>query len=157
VQVPDTLDYLLGSWRVERRIEDRLSSLTGLFAGSATVTAAPGPPDDPKPSTEAPLVYYSEVGTLRWDGHDIPSGRILVVTPSESGRAVLRFPDGRHFVDIDLRYGGCDARHVCGDDVYVIELTVHSQCLYEESWRVRGPRKDYAANAIHERAIPKLR
>jgi len=157
VQVPDTVGYLLGSWRVERRIEDRLSSLTGLFVGSATVTGAPGPPDDPKPSTEAPLVYYREVGTLRWDAHDIPSGRILVVIPSEFGGAVLRFPDGRHFVDIDLRYGWSDARHVCGDDVYVIDLTVHSQCLYEESWRVRGPHKDYTAHAIHERAIPKLR
>lgn len=157
MHVDDTLSYLLGSWSVERRIEDRRSSQIGFFAGSATVTGGPGEADDPIRSTGPPRVYYREAGTLRWAEHDVPSRRILLAAACEAGGAVLRFPDGRHFVDIDLRCGGCEARHVCGEDVYVIALTVRSQGCYEERWRVQGPRKDYTATAIHERAVAKLR
>ncbi|MGC8513644.1 MAG: DUF6314 family protein [Acidimicrobiales bacterium] len=163
MKVPDTLSYLLGSWSVERRIDDQLSGQTGLFAGSGSFAGSAAVGDQPCASVDATpppapsCAYYREVGTLRWHGRDVSCGRLLVVTATEAGGAALRFPDGRHFVDVDLRFEDCEERHYCGDDVYLIAFTVHSEGCYKETWQVRGPRKDYTATAIHKRTIPKLR
>ncbi len=164
MDVPDAFNYLLGSWSVERRIDDRLSRRIGRFAGSGSFTWSAAADDElravvgvtvpPAPSTAC----YREAGTLRWHGRDVPCGRVLVATPTDAGGAALRFQDGRHFIDVDLRFGVCEERHCCGDDLYLITFRVHSEGCYEETWQVRGPRKDYTATAIHhKRSSPKLR
>ena len=101
---------------------------------------------------ELPHARYREIGRLRWSGQEMSCERGLLIAPIGGGRVALSFPDGRHFVDVDLRQGTCDVRHDCGADTYDISFVVRSESLYEERWQVKGPSKDYEARARYQRA-----
>ena len=156
MEVVDTYGYLLGVWNVERMIEDYRCGESGVFAGSVAVCQLDSqlsliPGAEAAPPRRRQAATYHETGTLRWSGTELACARRLLLADIREGRAALRFADGRHFVDLDLRTGGCEVRHDCGDDGYLIKFLVQSADSYEEHWEVKGPGKDYRADGIYRR------
>jgi hypothetical protein len=131
--VPDTLAFLRGRWRLERRLDDHRSGVCGTFTGEAEFAAT----DDPA------VLRYEENGELRFGGHTGPARRVLLLRELPDGAADVRFADGREFYVLDLRSGQWTARHGCGADSYVVSYLVRAPSLLEERWHVTGPSKAY--------------
>jgi hypothetical protein len=133
IPVPDTLAFLSGRWRLERRLSDHRSGVGGTFTGEAEFAAAGDPG----------VLRYEERGVLRFGGHTGPARRALLLRELPDGAADVRFADGREFHALDLRTGEWTARHGCGADEYVVSYLVLAPGLLEERWHVTGPRKAY--------------
>ncbi len=131
--VPDTLAFLRGRWRLERRLDDHRSGVCGTFTGDAEFAAT----DDPA------VLRYEERGELRFGGHTGPARRALLLRELPNGGADVRFADGREFYVLDLRSGMWTARHGCRADEYVVSYLVRAAGWLEEGWHVTGPRKAY--------------
>jgi hypothetical protein len=131
--VPDTLAFLRGRWRLERRLDDHRSGVCGTFTGDAEFAAT----DDPA------MLRYEERGELRFGGHAGPATRSLVCLGRPGGVVDVRFADGREFYVLDLRSGQWTARHGCGADEYVVSYQVRAAGRLEECWHVTGPLKAY--------------
>jgi Family of unknown function (DUF6314) len=133
IPVPDTLAFLRGRWRLERRLDDHRCGVRGTFTGDAEFAA-----------TEDPAVLrYAERGELRFGGRNGPATRTLVCIGRPGGAVDVRFADGREFYVLDLRPGRWTARHGCGEDTYVVSYLVRADGWLEERWHVTGPRKSY--------------
>jgi hypothetical protein len=131
--VPDTLAFLRGRWRLERRLSDHRSGVRGTFTGDADFAATPDPA----------VLRYVERGELRFGGHVGPATRALVCLGRPGGAVDVRFADGREFYRLDLGPGCCEAEHLCGRDRYTVMYRVLAQDLMEEHWQVAGPQKAY--------------
>jgi hypothetical protein len=131
--VPDTLAFLRGRWRLERRLDDHRAGVCGTFSGHAEFAATDNPA----------MLRYAERGELRFGGHTGPASRALLLRELPDGGADVRFPDGREFYVLDLRSGQWTARHACGADEYVVSYQVRAAAWLEECWHVTGPRKAY--------------
>ena len=131
--VADTLAFLRGRWRLERRLDDHRSGVCGTFTGDAVFAA----------TDDAAVLRYAERGELRFGGHAGPATRSLVFLGRPGGVADVRFADGREFYVLDLRSGMWTARHGCGADEYVVSYLVRAAGWLEERWQVTGPRKAY--------------
>jgi hypothetical protein len=142
--VPDTLAFLRGRWRLERRLDDQRSGVCGTFSGEAEFSAT----DDPA------VLRYEENGELRFGGHTGPARRVLLLRSLADGAADVRFADGRAFYVLDLRSGQWTARHGCGADTYVVSYLVLAPGLLEERWHVTGPRKSYDTLTTLRRVDP---
>ena len=131
--VPDTLAFLRGRWRLDRRLDDHRSGARGTFTGDAEFSAT----DDPG------VLRYAERGELCFGGHTGPARRALLLRGLPDGAADVRFADGRAFYVLDLRSGQWTARHGCGADEYRVSYLVRAPGWLEERWHVTGPRKSY--------------
>jgi hypothetical protein len=139
VDVADTFGFLLGAWQVSRSIEDRRAGISGSFEGSALLVVPSGWQD------RGVWARYDETGTLRFGGHQGPASRTLGYLRRPDGTVGVFFPDGRPYIDLDLRDGSCTCTHPCRGDSYQLEFIVHSLDELEERWVVHGPEKDYRA------------
>jgi Family of unknown function (DUF6314) len=146
--VTDTLDFLVGTWKVERSIEDHSSGLSGHFQGTAVLA---GVPQDAAAVTRA---SYQETGELRFGDHAGPARRGLDYVRAD-GAVMLYFADGRPYVDLDLRSGTWRAEHPCVADLYEVTTIVRSPDELRELWRVRGPDKNYDATTTLRRVTVK--
>ncbi len=133
-----SVDFLRGTWHVERTIEDAQGE-PGAFWGTATFT-----PDGDG-------LLFREVGTTRFGEIAAPASRQLSYAPRADGSIEVNFSDGHHFIEIVPAPASSDTHH-CGADLYEITTTVLAPDLYEERWRVRGPAKDYSATTLYRRA-----
>lgn len=133
--IEDTLAFMLGEWALERTLDDQRTGALGSFTGVATLTSADAGAHG----------AYAESGELRWGDHAGPAFRRLTFERLDGGAALLRFSDGRPYVELDLRSGTWQAVHDCGADRYEIETVVRAADVVQERWRVRGPAKDYTA------------
>lgn len=134
MQIADTLRFLLGGWTLERDLTDHRAGVAGRFAGTAVVVA--------QGAAEA---RYVEEGRLRLAGHESAARRVLRYARTATGAVLVSFADGRPFLELNLRDGGCTAIHPCVADRYALEFTVTAPDVLVERWRVRGPAKDYDA------------
>jgi hypothetical protein len=132
-----TLDFLRGSWRVDRLLADFRSGQRGTFAG----TAAFSPWIDRGPA-EGELAYH-EQGELRFGAHLGPASRSLLYRPVPDGSAEVLFADRRPFYRLDLRSGCWQAEHPCNRDLYAVTIRVLGPDCFTEHWRTSGPGKDY--------------
>lgn len=147
IAVPDTLAFLRGRWRLERRLDDHRSGTCGWFTGDAEFAATADPA----------VLRYTEQGELRFGGHTGPAGRTLICAGRPDGAVDVRFADGREFHRLDLGPGRCQARHDCGQDSYVVSYRVLAPDLLEEHWQVAGPRKAYdSVTALHRLDVSSL-
>jgi hypothetical protein len=134
-------DYLLGTWRVERTMEDAVLG-AGRFRGSATF------------SRRADGLAWHEVGRMELAGHAGPAHRDLLVAPAEGGAWEVRFGDGRPFHPLDLTTGACAVEHPCGEDHYTGEYAIRGPDAFEVRWHVHGPHKRQRLTTRYERVAP---
>jgi hypothetical protein len=139
VEVPDTLRFLLGTWRVQRLIDDHRSGDRGSFEGTAAMVLETSGRD----ALSDECALYSEVGELRWGSYSGAATRLLRYVGSSNERVAVNFADGRPFTDLDLSSGFWSGEHLCRSDRYEFETLVRSSQLIEERWRVSGPAKNY--------------
>jgi hypothetical protein len=139
VIVDDTLAFLLGSWSINRVIDDHRDASRSRFTGVAHVTAAGAGAD------------YSEAGRMQRGSHVGPARRRLQFADRGDGTVRVDFQDGRPFLDLDLAEGRCVATHPCRADTYEMGFEVLGPDRIRETWRVSGPEKDYAAETIWQR------
>jgi hypothetical protein len=139
----DTLSFLLGTWSIERAIDDRRSGLRGTFVGTATLIALSADSDDEC----TPRARYEEAGELSFGAYKGLARRTLDYVRRNDGAVALRFGDGRPFVDVDLRDGVWQGVHPCREDRYDMTMIARSRNVVEERWQVRGPETDYDAYA----------
>ena len=128
--VRDLGEYLLGHWRVERRVFDRCRGEIGTFSGELCFESGPGG----LRATETGRMIYGETET--------DAERVLLYHFEGSTRARVLFSDGRFFHELDLGTGRARVSHLCGDDTYIGGFWVVSRDILLQRWRVLGPRKD---------------
>ncbi|MCE8419963.1 DUF6314 family protein [Rhodovulum sulfidophilum] len=130
------LEDFEGSWRLERRIDDRLTGQVLRLTGRAVFT-----PDGDDPG--AGLVY-DETGRLEIPGQApaVATRRYLWRARQAEGLEVF-FEDGRFF---HLIAPGArpEARHDCTPDLYRVRYDFSAWPCWSSFWEVRGPRKNYA-------------
>jgi hypothetical protein len=148
MEVADTFGFLLGSWRVNRSIEDRQAGISGTFQGSALLVIPP------EWQARGVWARYDETGTLEFGGHRGPATRTLGYMRRHDGTVAVFFPDGRPYIDLDLRTGSCERDHPCRDDLYRLKFTVRSLDEFQEHWEVQGPAKNYQATTTLTREPP---
>jgi hypothetical protein len=137
-----TLDFLLGTWRVERWIDDALSGDVGTFHGTATFVTEDG--DDRR-------VRFDESGVVRFGDYSGRASRRLFFSEGLGSLIDVSFADGHHFIELDLREGTSKDHHQCARDGYDVTTVVIDSDRIEERWRVRGPAKDYTAVTLMTR------
>jgi len=118
-----------GGWRLDRRIEDRKTGLTGRLEGRAVWV-----PDQDR-------LQLTETGTLRYgDGAPLQAERRYLWRRQAGGIAVM-FDDSRpfHWFSGDQTV----ARHECPPDQYHVRYDFHLWPDWRAIWTVTGPRKDY--------------
>jgi hypothetical protein len=120
-------EYLLGSWDVERALEDAALG-AGCFSGSATFRA------------DVDGIAWEETGAMRLGRYAGPARRELRIVPSGNGWEV-RFADGRPFHRLELSARGCRMHHPCGADRYDGELELLGPDEFAIRWQVSGPAK----------------
>lgn len=141
MEIFDTLGFLLGTWNLDRSIEDRQSGTRGSFHGTAVVAVETG-----RDRALDGRASYDETGELCFGAYTGPASRHLAYAVGPDGGAVLiSFADGRPFIDLDLRSGRSHSVHQCRDDRYELTTIVRSHRVVEEHWHVTGPAKDYDA------------
>jgi hypothetical protein len=160
--VTDTLDFLRGRWRIERRIADHRAGGTGTFDGVARFEAEGGEAEGAEAEgaeaegAEAEgaevkgteVLAYHEDGELRFGGHRGPASRSLIYRRRPDGTADVCFADGREFYRLDARSGAWQGQHDCGHDRYTVAGEMLDSGRFRERWRVRGPDKDYEITTI---------
>jgi hypothetical protein len=147
--VTDTLGFLVGTWTVDRSVEDHRSGISGCFQGTAVLAGIPAE-DGAEGVARA---SYHESGELRFGAHTGPASRRLEYVRL-GGAVMLYFADGRPYTDLDLRPGAWRGEHQCVADHYDVRTVVRSQDELHEVWRVRGPDKDYDAATTLRRLSP---
>lgn len=136
MQALHTITLLEGHWLVSRRFSDHRSGQLARFFGRRTVDR-----------TE-----LLEIGRLTVDRGTFSSRRTLSISALTDGSVRFWRPDGSHLFDLDLTCGTWLATHVCGEDRYTICTRLLSADEIHESWKVRGPKKDYDAHTVLRRA-----
>ncbi|MEQ4499640.1 DUF6314 family protein [Nocardioides kribbensis] len=125
----------MGTWSVERDIDDRHDGLRRSVVGLAELALLVDG-----------RVRWHEHGTMSWPGMSVPVSRTLYVEPRAQGWWVT-FEDGRDFHPWEP---GVQVDHPCGRDHYRGLLEPGSPAGgWTITWEVRGPAKDYTMVAAH--------
>jgi hypothetical protein len=132
----ETLDFLLGRWRVGRTVTDHRNGGQSHFRGTATFSPFDVGHD---------RVRFDEVGEYRVGDYHGEARRSLEYVASSDSRVVINFVDGHHFIDLNLASGESHDEHLCNQDRYAITTVVTSPDVFEERWHVEGPQKNYDA------------
>jgi hypothetical protein len=142
VRAVTTLDFLLGTWSVERWIDDALSGDVGTFHGTAVFSREGG---------DNSRVCFEETGVVRFGDYSGRASRQLFFAEGHDSVFDVSFADGHHFIELDLREGTSKDHHQCRDDGYDVTTVVIDDNQVEERWRVRGPAKNYVAVTLMTR------
>jgi 3',5'-cyclic AMP phosphodiesterase CpdA len=127
--VADLGRFLAGTWRIVRRIDDRLQAKTGRLAGVAAFVPVPGG------------LRYGESGALAWGEYRGEAACAYVFALDGAAGAEVRFPDGRRFHSLDLADGVAAVSHHCVPDRYDGLYRVRDRDRWTLAWLIEGPRK----------------
>lgn len=123
----------IGVWRLDRRIEDRLTGQGGQFRGTARFDG-----DDKR-------LAYLEQGVLTLGtAAPMQAERRYVWTAAPNGGIDVWFEDGRPFHTIDTTTTTPTASHDCAPDRYDVAYDFSDWPRWTATWTVLGPRKDYS-------------
>jgi len=126
---------LLGTWTLTRTVDDRLGGEVRHVEGSATLALV----DDGH-------VRWTEEGTMRWSGGEVPVARSLDVLRRADDDWMVHFSDGREFHPWSV---GSRVDHPCGADHYQGLVEAIGPDAWTVTWVVRGPAKDYTRVTVH--------
>ena len=129
----------LGSWLVERAIDDHRAGQKGRFEGAATF------------SPEGEAMRYREEGTLR-----LGAGPALRASRENrwrwrGGEVEVLFADGRPFHRFVPWGQGAGTDHPCGADLYRVRYDFAAWPSWSTEWAVGGPAKDYRMRTAYRR------
>lgn len=127
--ISDLGAYLSGSWSVLRVVTDHRRAECGSFLGWAIFHGAPDG------------LSYDEAGWLALGNHRGAASQSYRYDLPRPDVAEVRFDDGRPFHRLDLSTGRCQARHLCGADLYDGAFEVLGEYQWRVVWRVTGPHK----------------
>lgn len=145
MEIADTLDFLLGRWKIVRFLTDHANQQTGVFRGTVEVSSHP---------TAADEASYREAGLLQLATQLSDAHRSLACQRRAWGAVTTFLPAGNPFIEIDLTSGSCEAEHGCDKDLYRLAFRLLSPNCIEERWQVSGPSKAYEASAKLTRLPP---
>ena len=134
--------YLEGTWRLDRRIEDRRGASDGVFSGEARFAAE---------GTDA--LHYREDGTMRMGTHTMKASQAYRWQFDARG-ADVAFTDGRPFHRVAPREGTATALHDCPPDTYRVVYRFETPDRWRQRWIVTGPRKDHTIESVFTRLHP---
>lgn len=141
--------YFEGSWRINRRIDDRRGARAGAASGVATFAAEPDDADSRLTCTEAMTIDY---GGSRIAGEQTTIWRFQGPLGPD-----LYFRDARFFCAMRFHeeHGVWSAEfsHDCGEDRYEGAARIADENNWRLVWNVRGPRKDYSLDTAYSRLI----
>lgn len=139
--VNETLAPFIGTWRLEREIENYREDSHARFEGAAMLTP------------EAGGLVYVEEGQWVSDGLLGLSGERRYRWESrEDGQISVLFEDGRFFHAFALG-AAAEAAHFCDPDQYDVAYSFDLPQCWTANWRVRGPRKDYVSQTTYRRGL----
>lgn len=133
------LSDFIGTWRLERRIDDKLAGAVLHLTGEAVL------------SPEADGLIYNEQGELRLAGGQMVRSSRSYRWRSEGGRIAVTFEDGRPFHQFDPAAQTAEAQHWCDPDDYAVRYDLADWPRWQTRWRVLGPRKDYVMTSRYVR------
>ena len=88
------------------------------------------------------LLRYTETGMVTApNGKKLQAERRYFWQQGESKQIDVYFEDNRYFHTFSN--AAPYAEHICGNDVYTVSYCLNRWPLWQSSWQVTGPRKDY--------------
>jgi hypothetical protein len=137
--IHDLRAFLLGTWRIVRRIHDARLGISGRLEGCARFTPAPGG------------LCYEETGQLAFGDYEGAATQRYWFAIDAPHAAEIHRADGSPFHRLELSSGTDDIVHHCADDRYHGRYRVLDADRLTIVWRVTGPRKRYRLATRHER------
>lgn len=135
---PSYLAYFVGAWQLNRQILQS-SGEAFVFEGQADFSWV-----------ESDL-HYRETGVVTApDGRALQAERAYVWQQQAGGKIEVLFDDNRYFHTFSAAEPY--AKHLCGDDLYVVSYAFEHGPRWESTWQVKGPRKDYKMTSLYQRA-----
>ena len=136
------LKDFLGAWKLDRVIDDARAGQRMVLSGNAVF------------SPNASGLRCEETGMLNVPEQPPMEARQTTFwQPCDAGIAVF-FADGRPFHEFPLERVA-DVHHDCPPDDYRGRYDFTVWPRWTLSWRVRGPRKDYAMLSTYQRLGPR--
>ncbi len=129
-----------GRWQIERQIIDARAGSTAVFSGEAVLTPQQGG------------LIYRETGQLKLEG-SAPITAERGYRWADAGDVVdVFFDDGKFFHRFELG-DAPKAAHWCDPDQYDVTYAFGAWPVWDATWTVKGPRKDYTMNSRYSRSI----
>jgi|SRR5665213_2436459 len=140
--ISDLRAFLLGSWRISRRIRDFRLGICGRLEGRVIFA----------PALDG--LVQEETGRLRFGAYEGEVTRRYRIAIAGPETATFHQTDGSLFHALDLSSGTADILHPCAGDRYRGRYRVlHNDCFWV-NWHVSGPRKHYWLATRHVKAAP---
>ncbi len=128
-----------GVWQARREITDYAGGPSGRFQGLARITA------------DGEGMRYAEQGRLVLGQASMTAARVYLWRPEGATQVAVSFEDGAPFHRFDWGRAECESEHLCGADHYAVRYSFAAESWHAH-WRVKGPKKDYAATTRYIRA-----
>ncbi len=128
----------IGSWRLDRRLEDRLGQMDGDLRGQARFV-----------ETATGQLTYAENGTLALARGGTLAAERRYLWAWDGDSVAVSFDDGapfHHFRPEGLVPG---STHLCGADTYNVTYDFRDWPRWTATWDVSGPRKDYTSRSAY--------
>jgi len=126
-----------GTWKLSRRIDDRMTGQVGTLDGRAVFR-----PDGAG-------LTCDETGQLRLTGQPpLTATRRYLWRADAAGIAVL-FDDARPFHRFDPAADAPGDSHDCAPDTYVVQYDFTAWPHWTARWAVSGPRKNYIMESCY--------
>ena len=129
-----------GRWRLQRTITDRLGGQMGQLEGEAVFTEA-----------GAGLLQYHESGNLQFGAGPIMTAERSYLWTFDAAGVAVRFADGAPFHCFTPMGKAAGTDHPCGADLYRVQYDLNGWPLWQATWMVVGPRKDYTSVSDYSR------
>jgi hypothetical protein len=136
----DPADFC-GRWQLSRAIDDRKGGQAGRLQGTATLRQD-GPND----------LHYAEAGSLSLGTGPVLQAERSYLWHFDKGLVTVRFADGRAFHSFHGAGISAGADHPCGSDLYSVTYDFTGWPVWQSTWVVTGPRKDYTSRSHYMRA-----
>lgn len=132
-------DDFLGTWYLQRSIDDLFSGQDAKFQGAAVFGQADGG------------LTYGEQGKMRIGaGPEMQAERRYLWQWQDSVVQVL-FADGAAFHSFVPAGEAIGTTHLCGDDLYDVTYDFSRWPRWQAVWRVSGPKKNYVSTSVYTR------
>lgn len=126
----------LGHWQLERKIVDVFSKTDARFSGTAQIF------------DEGARWIYRETGKLTMKDAKPMTAERRYIWQADAEGVDIHFEDGRFFHRLKCA-GDAEAAHWCDPDQYDVVYDFAYWPEWQNTWHVRGPKKNYAMTSAY--------